>query len=227
MAMRCQFFEGTVMTGMPGTADTTLLNIPAGTRINILGRRPFDGPASWSGWLQDYRGGLSRIQFTKATEFIVIEHIASSPETVQLGTAEQGEEGWATLVTVVNPGAVQIKINTTEYFLNPDGSQNNGINGIAAPYPRSTTYQDGFSLNPDVYVLPGQNWEIIYTLNSTIVGATVTTQDDRALMRIVVKYTLYDGTDAVIANKLLEMGVSVKPANIDWYKRKLIEAKGA
>tara|TARA_Y100000034_G_scaffold47395_1_gene58374 strand:- start:53 stop:958 length:906 start_codon:yes stop_codon:yes gene_type:complete len=41
-----------------------------------------------------------------------------------------------------------------------------------------------------------------------------------------VKYTLYDGPDALIANKLLEMGVTVNPNNVDWYKRTLIEQGG-
>ncbi len=135
MAMRAQFFEGTVMSFV-GTP------IPAGTQIQIMGRTPATGAPSWSGWLRDYRGGMGRIQFTKATEFIVVEHIASSP--VSIGD------------TVVNPGAVQVKINTTNYFLNPDGSPTAGIAGLAAPYPRSTAYQDTFSLNPDVYVLPAR-----------------------------------------------------------------------
>ena len=42
-----------------------------------------------------------------------------------------------------------------------------------------------------------------------------------------VKYTLYDGPDALIANKLLELGISVSPANVDWYKRSLISAQSA
>ena len=208
MAMRAQFFEGTIMTPL------LVAGIPAGTQINILGRTPADAAPAYSGWLTDYRGGLGRIQFTKATEFIVVEHIASSPESI-VGTGG--------LATVTNPGAVQIKINTTEYFLNPDGSPTAGIPGIAGPYPRSTNYQDAFSLNPDVYVLPGQNWEIVYTVGTALPGLTST---GRAVVRVVTKYTLYDGTDAVIANKLLEMGVSIKPANIDWYKRKLIESRG-
>ena len=37
-----------------------------------------------------------------------------------------------------------------------------------------------------------------------------------------MKYTLYDGPDALIANKLLEMGISINPGNVDWYKRTLI-----
>ena len=38
-----------------------------------------------------------------------------------------------------------------------------------------------------------------------------------------VKYTLYDGPDALIANKLLELGVTVNPNNVDWYKRTTVE----
>jgi hypothetical protein len=34
---------------------------------------------------------------------------------------------------------------------------------------------------------------------------------------------LYDGPDALIANKLLELGVTINPNNVDWYKRTLIE----
>ncbi len=80
-------------------------------------------------------------------------------------------------------------------------------------------YMQTFFLDPEVYVLPGQNWESLLFNGST---AGTTTQN----RRVFVKYILYDGTDAVIANKLLEMGIAVKPANIDWYKRMLIENKG-
>ena len=43
------------------------------------------------------------------------------------------------------------------------------------------------------------------------------------IINAFVKYTLYDGPDALIANKLLELGITVNPANVDWYKRTLIE----
>ena len=42
-----------------------------------------------------------------------------------------------------------------------------------------------------------------------------------------MKYTLYDGPDALIANKLLEMGISINPGNVDWYKRTLIQSQSA
>ena len=150
---------------------------------------------------------LGRIQFTKATEFIVIDDLGATAAN----TASDNDEFLTSEET-----AVQVKINTTEYFLNPDGSQTFGIPGRAAPYPRSNTFYQTFFLDPEVYVLPGQNWEILLFNGDAVAGTK----------RCFVKYVLYDGTDAVIANKLLEMGIAVKPANIDWYKRMLIENKG-
>jgi len=173
------------------------------------------GQATIVGQLPVMQTALGRIQFTKATEFIVIDDIGATPFDTAAVTA-----GFFPVVTAGgNETAVQIKINTTEYFLNPDGSATFGIPGRAAPYPRSNNFYQTFFLDPEVYVLPGQNWEILlYNGNANI----TTTYP---MPRVFVKYILYDGTDAVIANKLLEMGIAVKPANIDWYKRMLIENK--
>ena len=41
-------------------------------------------------------------------------------------------------------------------------------------------------------------------------------------------YSVYDGPDALIASKLVEMGYPVSMSNVDWYKRQLLsEAGGA
>tara|TARA_R100000908_G_scaffold65066_1_gene51579 strand:- start:1670 stop:2335 length:666 start_codon:yes stop_codon:yes gene_type:complete len=146
---------------------------------------------------------------TTATQFIVIEDISCSPYLA---------------------GSVQVRINTTDYFQNPDVTQMNGVPGLASPYPRGspsgfataatvTTYNPdnllkSFDLYPDVYVLPGQVFQILYT---TVQGAPT------QVVQCFVKYTLYDGPDALIANKLLELGVTINPNNVDWYKRSLIE----
>jgi hypothetical protein len=143
---------------------------------------------------------------TTATQFVVIEDIACSP----------------TSGTVVG-GSVQIRINTTDYFQNPDVTSMNGVSGLASPYPRGVS--DGtnnllksFDLYPDVYVLPGQVFDVLFTSDTTLVQSS--TADCVAAF---IKYTLYDGPDALIANKLLELGITVNPANVDWYKRTLIE----
>jgi hypothetical protein len=107
---------------------------------------------------------------------------------------------------------------------------NDGIPGAASPYPRSTDFQPCFNLYPDVYVLPGQVFDALVTtyqngafLANPAVAASLANNGLGAFM----KYTLYDGPDALIANKLLEMGISINPGNVDWYKRTLIQSQSA
>ena len=124
---------------------------------------------------------------------------------------------------------VQVRINTTDYFLNPDNVTNDGIPGTASPYPRSLDFQPSFNLYPDVYVLPGQVWDVRYTSYALLAGwgsATLNSVTNGADHNAFCKYTLYDGPDALIANKLLEMGISINPGNVDWYKRSLLSAQG-
>ena len=153
---------------------------------------------------------------TTATQFIVIEDIACS---AWLG------------------GALQVRINTTDYFQNPDVTDQAGVPGLASPYPRGSSnilaatsalevantnnLLKSFDLYPDIYVLPGQVFQILYSLTTT--NADYPAANQTAVVSAFVKYTLYDGPDALIANKLLELGVTINPNNVDWYKRTLIE----
>ena len=148
---------------------------------------------------------------TTATQFVVIEDISASPH---------------------NGGSAQVRINTTDYFQNPDVTVMSGIPGRASPYPvgapstagGSDNVLSSFNLYPDVYVLPGQTWSVLYTPTETVLGDLGGATTGVACF---VKYTLYDGPDAHIANKLLELGVTVNPNNVDWYKRTLIEQASA
>jgi len=164
---------------------------------------------------------------TSATQFIVIEDVGVTPTdyhgvisaTIARGLCQvSGNE-------IAGPVAyLQVTINTTDYFLDPDGVGNDGVPGTAAPYPKSSFFQGNFNLYPDIYVLPGQTWDIgvtPYNVNGFKAGGTSQKGDLQAF----VKYTLYDGPDALIANKLLEMGVSVNPGNVDWYKRSLLSGQ--
>ena len=162
---------------------------------------------------------------TSATEFVVIEDIAVTPTAF-------GSSGLAAtyrgLTTTLGSGLsgprafVQVRINTTDYFLDPDNVPNDGIPGSASPYPRSINFQPSFNLYPDVYVLPGQVWDALVTFyNNSFAGTDAAANE----LMCFVKYTLYDGPDALIANKLLEMGISINPGNVDWYKRSLLQAQ--
>ena len=157
---------------------------------------------------------------TNATQFVVIEDVATSAHAAS---------------------AVQVRINTTDYFQNPDITDQDGVPGLASPYPRGTSsngaISDGagninvvagdnvlpsFSLTPEIYVLPGQTYSVLYTSaqDGGVVGGAITSCTSVACF---VKYTLYDGPDSLIANRLLEMGITVNPSNVDWYKRSLLE----
>ena len=169
---------------------------------------------------------------TTATEFVVVEDIAITPtaSTSNLPTTPGTTEYRGLMIATAGIGLagprayVQVRINTTDYFLDPDNVPNDGIPGTGSPYPRSVNFQPSFNLYPDVYVLPGQVWDILTTYYcASGVGdtrGTATSGDYRAF----TKYTLYDGPDALIANKLLEMGISINPGNVDWYKRSLLSA---
>jgi len=167
-----------------------------------------------------YGNNITKPAETTATQFVVIEDLAAS--------AYFG-------------GAVQVVINTTSYFQNPDVTQQAGVPGLASPYPRGSSnvsqaanadngvqLLNAFELTPDVYVLPGQVWDMRYSSNTTnVVGTSATEDVSTSALAAFVKYTLYDGPDALIANKLLELGVTVNPNNVDWYKRTLIEQQSA
>jgi hypothetical protein len=175
---------------------------------------------------------------TTATQFVVIEDVAVSPTAFLVsGTASVGayyrglEEGGPVGGNGVygNRAYIQIRINTTDYFLDPDNVGNDGIPGAASPYPRSTDFQPCFNLYPDVYVLPGQVFDALVTCyqNSAFADGATAPAKESSQLYAFMKYTLYDGPDALIANKLLEMGISINPGNVDWYKRTLIQSQSA
>ena len=157
-------------------------------------------------------------------------------DTITLAGGTTGAGSGAITITLVaadlnvacNGGHAQIRINTTDYFQNPDVTDQSGIPGTSSPYPRGIDDGNGdnvlksFDLYPDIYVLPGQVWDVLYTAGSTLVAS-----DESDTVAVFIKYTLYDGPDALIANKLLELGITVNPNNVDWYKRTLIEQQSA
>jgi hypothetical protein len=198
MAMRSQIYEwtntsqgGTGFTLFRRSSDTSVA-LASGTETSI-----FIGGVGYN---------ITKPAETTATQFVVIEDVSCTPNAN---------------TQPLNGGNTQIRINTTNYFQNPDVTQQTGIPGTASPYPRG--YQNilkTFDLYPDIYVLPGQVWDVLVVQR----GLASNTQ---ATQQCFVKYTLYDGPDALIANKLLELGISVSPANVDWYKRSLIQQQSA
>jgi len=145
--------------------------------------------------------------------------------------------------THINPGTsiagplmfMQVVINTTSYFDETDGTVGPGLPGSSSPYPESSSIRASFDFETPVYILPGQQWDVqvtVYNDSRSIIGNSAITynyiESGQGIthtedLRCLVQYTLYDGPDALIATKLVEMGVAVRPENVDWYKRQLLE----
>ena len=199
MAMRSQIYEWDASRSGHGGQP-----IAASNTLNTA--RPY------SIFIGGVGNNITKPAETTATQFVVIEDIGCTASDLFTATSPTN---W-----IDGPRAyIQVRINTTDYFLDPDNIGNDGIPGTASPYPRTIAFQPSFNLYPDVYVLPGQTWSVLYKPRTAIVGAGATS----TCVACFVKYTLYDGPDALIANRLLEMGVTVNPNNVDWYKRTLIE----
>ena len=132
---------------------------------------------------------------------------------------------------------MQLLINTTSYFDETDGTVGPGLPGSSSPYPESAACRSTFDFESPVYILPGQQWDVqvtvyndsrntigdptrTYNYTGTSGSVEVTKPED---LQCLVQYTLYDGPDALIATKLVEMGIAVRPENVDWYKRQLLE----
>ena len=212
MSMRSQVYEWNSQTGTPWTNTNT------GNSVSIF--------------IGGVGNNITKPAETTATQFVVIEDVAVSPTAFAVGSTSIGvyrglDGGSPTNGVYGNRAYIQVRINTTDYFLDPDNVGNDGIPGAASPYPRSTDFQPCFNLYPDVYVLPGQVFDALVTTyqDSAFTGATATVLDNQ--LSAFMKYTLYDGPDALIANKLLEMGISINPGNVDWYKRTLIQSQTA
>ena len=151
---------------------------------------------SYSIFIGSIGNNITKPAETTATQFVVIEDIGCDPTAYDASPEENDGVAGAT----GQRAYVQVVINTTGYFLDPDNVGNDGVPGTAAPYPRTVAFQPSFNLYPDVYVLPGQVWDVRYTHYQENSG-----YGSLGLHQAFVKYTLYDGPDALIANKLLEL----------------------
>jgi hypothetical protein len=207
MAMRSQVYEWANLATVGN--NSTIRRAANSTPVGLTSGREYDI------FIGGFGNNITKPAETTATQFVVIEDISSSPQ---------------------NGSAVQVRINTTDYFQNPDVTKQDGIPGLASPYPvgadsagspTGTNYVlSSFNLYPDVYVLPGQTWGVLYSCQTDVEGSS-SSGGGTTGVACFVKYTLYDGPDALIANKLLELGVTVNPNNVDWYKRTLIEQASA
>tara|TARA_R110002110_G_scaffold275150_2_gene490348 strand:+ start:64 stop:720 length:657 start_codon:yes stop_codon:yes gene_type:complete len=177
-----------------GTPMTLTANQPYDIFTGSVGNRTTIPPAS------------------RATQFIVLEELG---------------------VTPTGGSSLQIVVNTTAYFQNPDGMVSQGVPAKAIPYPcGASPFETGsvgdtgsdisipsFKLSPAIYIPPGQKWTIQYFTSQGIAGGA---ENRGGTIGSSVSYMQYDGVDAIIANKLMDMGVPINLNNVDWYRQQAL-----
>tara|TARA_R100000908_G_scaffold6878_1_gene2539 strand:+ start:10357 stop:11712 length:1356 start_codon:yes stop_codon:yes gene_type:complete len=173
-----------------------------------------------------YGNNLKNPAKANSNQFIVIENYGATPTDFVDATKGifQGDSyrGNTVYNQMSGPRAyIQFSINTTGYFKDPDGVARQGIPANNFPYPETEFNLKTSKREIPVYVLPGQTWDAQLTLynGGTDPTQTNTNQDVKAFM----KYTLYDGPDALIAMKLMKSGIKVTPTNVDNFRKKMIE----
>ena len=216
MAMRTQYYEWKNIGAQVGNSATA---------VNWATTKPLTAGATYDIFNGSTGNSITIPPATRSTQFVVLENLSIAP---------------------INGAALQVKINTTYYFENPDGTtegQGNpaGISGISSPYPcgnqpipvikggiQSDSYattHPSYELYPSIYILPGQKWTVEMSVQTAVTIGVQTNEvptQKSATIGAFVQYTLYDGPDALIANKVLEMGLPVTRDNINWFKRTAI-----
>lgn len=104
---------------------------------------------------------LKKRNTTGDDQFIVIQYFGSTP-----GVWPSTGDNW------VPGGYVNIDIETTSYFLNPDGTQSKGVSGTLAPYPIQPDFAPAFSQYLPVEIPPNTNWDIKYLISNALVDPT-------------------------------------------------------
>lgn len=129
MAMRSQIYEWDASrTDGGGSAIAASGANQDGQRISIF--------------VGGFGNNITKPAETTATEFVVIEDIAISPSAFMKAN-NQAEPTYRGLTQATGLAGgrsfVQVRINTTDYFLDPDNIPNDGIPGTASPYPEAST----------------------------------------------------------------------------------------
>lgn len=67
-------------------------------------------------------------------------------------------------------GALNLLIENTYFFNQPDGTWSEGLTGTASPYPISVQNQRSYNSFPRVYLDESTNYDVTYYMGNSIVG---------------------------------------------------------
>ena len=219
MVVRKQLYEWT-LTGLGAFNSDDYPN--AGEEVSI-----FTG---------GYGNNITEANLIREANFVVIHQFGSTPGVIVPNVAGDftatGIINGVNLTGWVPNSFVQVFLDTTGYYQDPQNVFTGGISGEATPYPATAAVRpSNYQLSPPVYILPDQTWDIRVTLmndlTSFMTDESLTTIPETTLLgQVFVQYWLFDGSDALMANSLLDFGIDVTVDNIEWFRRQLLKREG-
>jgi hypothetical protein len=146
MAIRRQGFEWQVkdLGQLPPKRLADLSNSPQSVFISGIGNAT-----------------ITKRNRTANDEFLVLQYVGSTP-----GIWPNSGTNW------VPRGYINFVVETTTYFVNPDGLPAEGLPGTAMPYPVSIAFSPSFTDYIPIHIPPDTNWDITYFLGNAIVTPT-------------------------------------------------------
>lgn len=175
--------------------------------------------------------------FVSEDQFVVIEKFGSTAGVLAAPTWVNFGGVGAELKSFAPNGFLQIVINTTGYYQDPQHTWQKGISGDAAPYPYGLNdVPPSYVLEPPIYVLPEQTWDLRYTMMNDLrqfitdyndnFGNDMQISYETVLAACHVQYHLFDGPDSLICHQLLELGIPITVENAEWYRKMLLQSRG-
>jgi hypothetical protein len=186
-----------------------------------------DAGVEYSIFTGGYGNLVNEVNLVAEDEFLVLEKIACSP-----GVSPEGATVDAGNLTKWIPNMqIQVVIDTTGYYRDPQNIYSSGVSGMASAYPSNLAEIPYYALTPPIYIRPFQTWDIRYTMYNDLKAAFsdgffTDIPSITAVGRVWVSYTLFDGTDAMIANKLLSIGIPITVDSVQWFRKLLIQSRG-
>jgi len=192
---------------------------------------------------------LTEPNLMREDHFVVIDDFGSTA-----GVAANWVNNGVLTTNWIPNGFVNIWVDTTGYYQDPQNVSALGISGNAAPYPETEGIRPAhYMLNPPIYIEPFVTWDVRYTMMNDLknwmtnlaeynsggpsrtVGicprggrfsAGVRIDMDKPLAQVFVQYWLFSGSDALIAEELMKLGIAVNVDNAEWFRRQLVKQEG-
>jgi hypothetical protein len=166
---------------------------------------------------------LTEPNLMREDHFVVIDDFGSTAGVA----ANWVQDPFAnTTINWVPNGFVQIAIDNVWYYQNPEDIKSWGISGDASPFPKDINSNFGYLLEPNIYVKPFETWDVRYVMTNQFPNLVLYPFDSGCFAQVYVTYWEFSGSDSLICEKLVQLGIEVTVDNVEWFRRELLLSRG-